>query len=1498
MTGKPAARISDEVVRGKIITGSGTVLIGSQGGIACSSCPDGIKTGSPVNPQLGAKVLSGSADLDFALPGAMPLEWQRQYSSYVNADQGGYCGVLGYGWSMPLEVRLTLQESACLLHDTQGRTITFEALAEGQSLYSASEDIWLLRTGASTRVNSASQELPSLWWMDEQRREREASNASGPEPSAASPTKSSPNCPPGWYADKSQRFAHLPLDLVTRQNVIFASSGDGSVVWVFAPENWRAVQAHPDTALSAHWIVQAKLDRLGRMQRFRHEVVLGEERLTGIEDGTGRWYQLHYEQICPQKDKHPVESGYFWQADSGVRLTRVQLTQDPSEPGSKYPQTLVRYHYGGAGDLTEVHDRHGDVARRFAYKNHLMVFHQEKEGPEHHYRYERNAPGAKAIEQRNQEGLNYRFVYEPLSDEDGQPRCQAIVTDSLQRTETYIFKGAAGLERLVEHIRADGSRIERRYNPYGHLSGAIDALGRKSYRVVDAMGKVQSTQAPDGSTTRQEWDAATGLLMRQTDAMGRSTEYTYDAYHRTVSITRADGTCDTFAYPDPKQDIHNADKPCEITDASGATKQLAYTRVGQLASYTDCSGQTTRYSYTPRGQMAQQTNALGETVRYQYNARDELAAVQYADGSVERYEYGPTGQPTQVQVQGASNAIPSQSASAVQMQYDRWGRITERIHGGLSLVFAYDDAGRLVLLTNENGEHTRFHWDAMDRLIQETGFDHRVQSYQYDAAGQLTQSADGWDSEQTLPAHITRYEWNALGQLIARHQPANPDTPAQTTTYEWDKAGELRQANVRLQNQQLLSQVQIERDTLGRVTAETQRLYKADAGALGGVVEFEHRIAHTLNALGHRTASELEGLGQVGYLMYGAGHVHGITWQGQSVIDLEHDALHRETRRTVHGSGLIRELQWDSAGRWADMTTSGVRPLEQPSPIIAGALGHRHYHYDSLGQMIGVETPQGKSRYGYDAVGRLTAAQTPQAGLQRWQFDAAGNRLPMAHAANAHGSSEISGHLNATDRHRAELRQERAEQHPYLTAAELKEQLRDPHYNPLLGTGATQEAAEAHLAQARHWSGNRVDYYTNAQDPSSHGAKRHYRYDSRGNRIEMRDTHNQEHMRLGYDAGNQLIGIQLSETRGNKERAAHQYRYDAFGRRLSQYSRSTNEQGESHTRVDYYGWDGDRLVHTQRHTESQDLPEVIHTIYEPGSFTPLIQLRRPEKAPPLPTEQMLAQASPHIRNELREQLDNIDTLYTRMQKQWQQEEMQPAQMVHQLAQIDQLQRAQLKALEMRSEGIEIRIYHCDHLGTPQALINLQGEVEWAASLDAWGNIEDQYNPNDLYQPIRLPGQHEDEGVGLYYNRYRYYDPRMGGYINEDPIGLTEELNKFSYVHQNPLSKIDPFGLFAYHGNWCGWNWTGGYEKPWDKLSSAEKNNVKPPIDALDACCETHDKCHANCRESFPCNKQSQSRCLESCDRRLYYCAKDMKDGVMLRDYMRKSSPKAETSCGE
>jgi RHS repeat-associated protein len=63
----------------------------------------------------------------------------------------------------------------------------------------------------------------------------------------------------------------------------------------------------------------------------------------------------------------------------------------------------------------------------------------------------------------------------------------------------------------------------------------------------------------------------------------------------------------------------------------------------------------------------------------------------------------------------------------------------------------------------------------------------------------------------------------------------------------------------------------------------------------------------------------------------------------------------------------------------------------------------------------------------------------------------------------------------------------------------------------------------------------------------------------------------------------------------------------------------------------------------------------------------------------------------------------------------------------------------------------------------------------------------------LEQPFRFQGQQFDEETGLHYNRYRYYDPGVGRFISQDPIGLRGGSNLFAYV-QNPMGWVDPFGL--------------------------------------------------------------------------------------------------------
>jgi RHS repeat-associated protein len=103
----------------------------------------------------------------------------------------------------------------------------------------------------------------------------------------------------------------------------------------------------------------------------------------------------------------------------------------------------------------------------------------------------------------------------------------------------------------------------------------------------------------------------------------------------------------------------------------------------------------------------------------------------------------------------------------------------------------------------------------------------------------------------------------------------------------------------------------------------------------------------------------------------------------------------------------------------------------------------------------------------------------------------------------------------------------------------------------------------------------------------------------------------------------------------------------------------------------------------------------------------------------------------------------------------------------------------------------------DHLGTPTFLATEAGKIAWHAQLDIYGVPREQPALVDKNEqtdnPWRFPGQYEDAETGLYYNRYRYYDPELGRYLSEDPIGLLGGEALYGYVHE-PLGWWDPLGL--------------------------------------------------------------------------------------------------------
>lgn len=61
------------------------------------------------------------------------------------------------------------------------------------------------------------------------------------------------------------------------------------------------------------------------------------------------------------------------------------------------------------------------------------------------------------------------------------------------------------------------------------------------------------------------------------------------------------------------------------------------------------------------------------------------------------------------------------------------------------------------------------------------------------------------------------------------------------------------------------------------------------------------------------------------------------------------------------------------------------------------------------------------------------------------------------------------------------------------------------------------------------------------------------------------------------------------------------------------------------------------------------------------------------------------------------------------------------------------------------------------------------------------------------QPFRFQGQQFDEETGLHYNRFRHFDPVVGRFVSQDPIGLLGGINAYQYA-SNPTAWIDPLGL--------------------------------------------------------------------------------------------------------
>ena len=118
----------------------------------------------------------------------------------------------------------------------------------------------------------------------------------------------------------------------------------------------------------------------------------------------------------------------------------------------------------------------------------------------------------------------------------------------------------------------------------------------------------------------------------------------------------------------------------------------------------------------------------------------------------------------------------------------------------------------------------------------------------------------------------------------------------------------------------------------------------------------------------------------------------------------------------------------------------------------------------------------------------------------------------------------------------------------------------------------------------------------------------------------------------------------------------------------------------------------------------------------------------------------------------------------------------------------------------------------DYLGTPVEAYDEKGNKAWERELDIYGRVKtgkkDSYGRTvdevgeKNFIPFRFQGQYEDEEIGLYYNRFRYYSPEEGCYTQQDPIGLAGgNPTMYGYVKDTNIWS-DVFGLESFFRSMC------------------------------------------------------------------------------------------------
>lgn len=371
--------------------------------------------------------------------------------------------------------------------------------------------------------------------------------------------------------------------------------------------------------------------------------------------------------------------------------------------------------------------------------------------------YEYDAAGRRTS-RTDQNGRTTQYEYDALGR-------LTRVTDTLDGVTTYTYDEAGN---KLTQTDAEGRTTKWTYDSQGRVLSRTLPVGQTESFTYDAAGNRLSHTDFNGQTTSYGYDLnqrltqvtyGDGTTERYTyDAVGNrltattpegTTRYSYDAQNRLVEEIQPDGSVLSYGY-----DAAGNRTQLDVS-AGGSTTSTSYSfdALNRLEVVADSQGQTL-YTYDAVGNRESVSYPSGNVTLYDYDALNRLTRLTTTDAADQiladyAYTLDPTGRRSQVQ--------EAHNGRTTSYSYDELYRLTKEtvtdpVNGNYSAEYQFDKVGNRTY-SIINGVHTAYSVDNNDRLTQQGGV-----SYSYDANGNtLTETEDG---------QVTRYHYDARNKLI------------------------------------------------------------------------------------------------------------------------------------------------------------------------------------------------------------------------------------------------------------------------------------------------------------------------------------------------------------------------------------------------------------------------------------------------------------------------------------------------------------------------------------------------------------------------------------------------------------------------------------------------------------------------------------------------------------------------------------------------------------